>query len=278
MIQLQRSARALTAAFAVLFAVSISPYANGQARVLKAEVRAVKGTATYATDPAGEPKPVKVGMTLPPNSTIKTAAESTVDIFLGTSAGVVRIAERSTLTLSKLDQTQTGAESAVDIQMNLPEGEMYFNVNKLSQASRYEIKMPNGVAGIRGTKGRCTFHAADPNGNASPPVVLVDGRLVFVHIPPGGEPKAYVLTAPPAVYFSAGDGVKEAPADLVRQINGELERAGKAQGPPFTPPGPPDRIPPVEPFISPNHPGNNRGNNNNQGGDDNHQGNNRKGR
>jgi hypothetical protein len=178
---------------------------------------------------------------------------------------VVRIGERSTLTLSKLDQTQTGAESAVDIQMNLPEGEMYFNVNKLSQASRYEIKMPNGVAGIRGTKGRCTFRAADPNGNVTPPVVLVDGRLVFVHIPQGGEPKAYVLTAPPPVSFSGADGVKEAPADLVRQINGELERAGKPNGPPFTPPGPPDKIPPVEPFISPNHPNNSHRGNNPQG-------------
>jgi hypothetical protein len=161
--------------------------------------------------------------------------------------------------LTKLDQTQTGAEGAVDVQLNLPEGEMYFNVNKLSQASRYEIKMPNGVAGIRGTKGRCHFRSADPNGSQSPPIVLLDGRLVFVHIPPGGEPKAYVLTAPPPVYFSSGDGVKEAPIDLIRSVNAELERAGRP-GPPFQPPGPPDKRPPVEPFISPNLPDHRRPN------------------
>jgi hypothetical protein len=251
MIQLQLSGRAWAAVAALFFAVALSPAALGQTRPFKAEVRAMKGTVTYSTD-ATAFKPIKVGMSLPANSTIKTAAESTADLFLGPSAGVVRVAERSTLTLSKLDQTQTGAEGAVDIQLNLPEGEMYFNVNKLSQASRYEIKMPNGVAGIRGTKGRCNFRAADPNGGQAPPVVLVDGRLVFVHIPAGGEPKAYVLTAPPPVYFSTVDGVKEAPPELIRDVNLELERIGR--GPPFQPPGPPDHRPPVEPFISPNHP------------------------
>jgi hypothetical protein len=253
MIQLQLSARALFAAAGVFVAAFLPPGALGQARPLKAEVRAMKGTVTYSTDGTAF-KPIKVGMTLPPNSTIKTAAESTVDLFLGSSAGVVRVSERSTLVLTKIEQTQTGAESPVDIQLTLPEGEMYFNVNKLSQASRYEIKMPNGVAGIRGTKGRCHFRAADPNGIQTPPVVLVEGRLVFVHIPAGGEPKAYVLTAPPPVYFSSADGVKEAPPDLIRGINGVLDQVGRPGRPPFQPPGPPENIPPVEPFISPNHP------------------------
>lgn len=251
MILLNYSARTVVAVATLVLAASFAPGAFGQARTLKAEVRAIKGTATYTTEGAAA-KPLKVGMALSSNSTIKTAAESTVDIFLGASAGVIRVAEQSTLALNKLDQTQTGAESAVDIQLNLPEGEMYFNVNKLSQASRYEIKMPNGVAGIRGTKGRCTYRAADPNGAKSPPIVLLDGRLVFVHVPAGGEPKAYVMTAPPPVSFTAADGVKEAPADLVRNVNAEVERAGKAVGPPFQPPGPPPNRPPVEPFISPN--------------------------
>lgn len=251
MMHLQLSVRTLVAAAAVFVAASLSPAAFGQARALKAEVRAIKGTATYSTEGAAA-KPLKVGMTLPANSTVKTAAESTVDLFMGASAGVVRIAERSTLSLSKLDQSQTGAEAAVDIQMNLPEGEMYFNVNKLSQASRYEIKMPNGIAGIRGTKGRLHHRPTDPNGSQTPPVVLLDGRLVFVHAPPGGEPKAYVMTAPPPVYFSAVEGVKQAPADLIRTVGAELDRAGKAGGPPFQPPGPPANKPPTEPFISPN--------------------------
>ena len=211
----------------------------------------MKGTATYSTDGTNF-KPIKVGMSIPQSSTVKTAAESSLDLFLGTSAGVVRIAERSTLILTKLEQTQTGVESPVDIQLNLPEGEMYFNVNKLSQASRYEIKMPNGVAGIRGTKGRCNFRAADPNGAQSPPLVLVDGRLVFVQIPPGGgEPKAFVLTAPPAVTFDAANGVREAPPELARAVNGMLNQIGRPGRRALPDQG--QNIPPITPFIQALH-------------------------
>jgi hypothetical protein len=252
MTMLQLPVRKMVIALTLLAVTALAPAAWSQAKPLKAEVRAVKGSPTY-TIAGAAPKPIKVGLSLPANSTVQTGPDSSVDLFLGASAGVVRIAERSTVVLNKLDQTQTGAENVVDIQMNLPEGELYFNVNKLSQASRYEIKMPTGVAGIRGTKGRCHHRAADPTGSRTPPIVLVDGRLVFVHVPVGGEPKAYVMTAPPAVAFSPADGVKEAPADLVRGVNQELDRAGRG-GPPFQPPGPPDNRPPVEPFISPNGP------------------------
>ena len=239
-------------ALAVLLAASLTPAAFGQARALKAEVRAIKGSATFTS--AGAPaKPVKVGLSIPASSTVQTGPDSTVDLFMGASAGVVRIAERSTVSLAKLEQTQTGAENVVDIQMNLPEGELYFNVNKLSQASRYEIKMPNGVAGIRGTKGRCHHRASQPNVT---PIVLLDGRLVFVHTPIGGEPKAYVMTAPPPVYFSANEGVKEAPTDLIREVNTQIEHAGKPGGPGNAQQGnngPGDRHEPNnEPFISPN--------------------------
>lgn len=255
MTMLQLSAREMLVTVVTLL-VALAPSAWGQAGPLRAEVRAVKGAATFTTAADATPKPLKVGMaiTASTNTTIRTGAESTVDLFLGASAGVVRISPNSTLSLAKLAETATGADSRVEVELGLPEGELYFNVNKLSQASRYEIKMPTGIAGIRGTKGRCLQRANPPAGAAGSPVVLLDGHLVFVHVPVGGEPKAYVMKAPPAVFFSPAEGVKEAPQDLVRGINLEIERAGKAGrgGPPFQPPGPPENRPPVEPFISPN--------------------------
>jgi hypothetical protein len=249
MTMLQLPVRKMVTALTLL-TLAWTPTVWAQAKPLKAEVRAFKGTVTYSTGGAAA-KPVKVGLTVPANTTLQTGPESAVDLFLGSSAGVVRLGEKTTMTVGKLDQTQTGADNVLDIQMNLPEGELYFNVNKLSQASRYEIKMPTGVAGIRGTKGRAYHRANDPTATQNPPIVLVDGRLVFVHVPAGGEPKAYVMTAPPSVAFSPVDGVKEAPPDLVRNVNRELDRIPRG-GPPFQPPGPPEKKPPVEPFISPN--------------------------
>jgi hypothetical protein len=137
------------------------------------------------------------------------------------------------------------------VQLHLPDGEMYFNVNKLSKASRYEIKMPTGVAGIRGTKGCLSFRQA---GSQKPPITLLQGRLVFVHVPPGGEPVEHALNAPPPVYFSAVGGVQPAPDELVDAVTKELEAAqAKAASLPFPPPSRNKQQP--EPFLSPNNTG-----------------------
>jgi len=200
----------------------------------KAEVRAVKGVAVYSA--AGGPSmPLKAGTILGPGTTVKTGANSTVDLFLGNSAGVLRLTENTTLALDKLTLTDTGADTAVDVQLGLTEGTILGNVNKLSAASRYEIKTPNGVAGIRGTRFRMSANSF---------IVLMDGTLVYVYVPPGGNPTPYTLAGPPPVYFSPPDGVKPAPDDLVREVRGQF-------GPPFTPPGPPPAVPFKDPFISP---------------------------
>jgi len=200
----------------------------------KAEVRAVKGPAVYSV--AGGPSiPLKAGTVLGQGATIKTGANASVDLFLGNSAGVLRLTENTTLSLDKLTLTDTGADTAIDVQLGLPEGTILSNVNKLSAASRYEIKTPNGVAGIRGTRFRM---------GANSFIVLLEGTLVYVYVPPGGNPTPYTLAGPPAVYFSPPDGVKPAPDDLVREVR-------EQHGPPFTPPGPPPGVPFKDPFISP---------------------------
>ena len=144
-------------------------------------------------------------------------------VVFGGSAGVLRLTENTSVSLDKLTLTDTGADTAVDVQLGLTEGSILGNVNKLSAASRYEIKTPNGVAGIRGTRFRMSSNSF---------IVLMDGTLVYVYVPPGGNPTPYTLAGPPAVYFSPPDGVKPAPDDLVREVRGQF-------GPPFTPPGPP---------------------------------------
>lgn len=225
-------------ACALVFAVAlwVSP-AQAQTQPGKAVVRSITGVASHSTD-GSTFVPLKAGAVLPPGTTIKTAPQSTVDLFLGHSAGVVRILEDTTLSIDKLALTDTGADTVVDVQMNLPEGTMLFNVNKLSAASKYEIKVPNGVAGIRGTKGRCNHHSY---------IVLVDGTLIFVYVPPGGAPTPYTLVAPPPVYFSPLEGVKPAPEDLIQEVLGQFEGQGPPSPPVFVGPGPTDPTTFVEP-------------------------------
>ena len=212
----------------------------------RAEVRSVKGTATWSTNGAPA-KPLKVGTVLRTGATITTGTNSNVDLFLGISAGVIRIAESSTLSLDLLQITETGADKKVEVQLDLPDGEMYFNVNKLSKASRYEIKMPTGVAGIRGTKG--SFNARP--GSTKPPIVLLDGTLVFIHVRPNGQVTTHTLKAPPAVSFTVEEGVKDAPLAVVQVIVAQVESVTKTATPRSTPP-PKQNTQPMEPVLT-NH-------------------------
>ncbi len=224
-------------AFGLVLAVSALSFPlHAQPQEGKAVVRAVQGQAVYAA--AGAPAaPLKVGTVLGSGATIKTAGDSTVDLFLGSAAGVVRVTENTTVAVDKLTVTETGADTVVEVQLNLPEGSILGNVNKLSAASRYEIKVPNGVAGIRGTRYRI---------GATAFLVCLDGQIVFVYVPPGGQPTPYTLNAPPPVYFSPIGGVQPAPPDLVNEVRRQFTGGG-APGdlPPVVPP------PLKEPFIDP---------------------------
>jgi len=174
----------------------------------KITVVGLKGTAS-ASAPGGSPAPVKMKDIYDSGTTIKTDKASSVDLFFGKSLGTMRLEESGTLTIDKFTLTDTGADTVADVQLNLPEGTILGNVNKLSAASKYEIKDPRGVAGIRGT----TLLAS-----AAAYFVLLEGSLVYVDVPPGGNPTPYTLQAPPAVYFSPLEGVKPAPDDLVNSV------------------------------------------------------------
>ena len=213
----------------------------------RAQVQSVKGKATWNTN-GGPVVPLKVNSILTAGTTIKTGPETSVDLFLGQSAGVIRVGENTTFSLDKLTVTDTGAEKAVDIQLGLPSGEMYFNVNKLSRASRYEIKVPNGVAGIRGTGGRILV--PPQGGQKDMEIVLMDGNLVFAYLPPGGgAPIPVVLSAPPPVVWRPSTGTQPAPDDVVRNVRGEIEQSKSQAAPP--PPPPPATLPTETP-PSPN--------------------------
>ncbi len=114
-----------------------------------AQVKKVVGKADY-TDAKGGGA-LKEGDILFQGATITTGAGSYVDLFLGVNGDSLRVEADSTLSLNKLDYTKAG-ETIVNTQLDVTKGAVVANVvNKLSKASKYEIKTPAGVAGIRGT-------------------------------------------------------------------------------------------------------------------------------
>lgn len=66
---------------------------------------------------------------------------------------VIRLFGNTVLAVDKLSQADTGVDTVSDTEVDLRAGRIFFNVKKMSAASQFIIKIPNGVAGIRGSAG-----------------------------------------------------------------------------------------------------------------------------
>ena len=157
-----------------------------------AQVKKVVGAVTYTDAKGGGP--LKEGDILFQGASITTGAGSYVDLFLGVNGDSLRVEADSTLSLNKLDYTTiSGLETVVNTELEVKKGATVANVvNKLSKASKYEIKTPAGVAGIRGTALRVTTSQ----------VVCLIGKVEFraingqLHLVMGGKAFAVGSAAP----------------------------------------------------------------------------------
>jgi len=166
-----------------------------------AKVVAKSGDARYFVAGDSTPHDVKVGMILKPGVTIQTASGmgNYVDIVLNNASATapaasspsaiahwqpkaeqdgIRIFENTILAVDKLTKTTTGADVVTDTEMDLKAGSILGTVKKLTPTSKYEVKIPNGVAGIRGT---IYFLSA------SGILRVVTGSVVVAYVGPGGN-------------------------------------------------------------------------------------------
>jgi hypothetical protein len=148
---------------------------------LTAKIIRVKGSARYSTG-NNVWQPLRVGASLQPGSIIETTSENSyVDIVLGVaptelwpssqafkpftpssyptstsykptaSGNAVRLWGNSVLGLGKLTMQDTGTGPITETMLDLKQGRLSGIAKKISPASKFEIKLPKGVASIRGT-------------------------------------------------------------------------------------------------------------------------------
>jgi hypothetical protein len=225
-----------------LLALSLLAEVHAQAwRDGQAQVRAIRGTAQYTTG-GGVWVPLRVGTTLKSGSTIRTAAESTVDLFLRHNGPVLRVTPSTTVALDRLALQNTGADTVIETQINLQSGRILGNVKKLAGASRYEVKTPTGVAGIRGTDydistdGRTTTYTS------------VVGTLVIAEVLPDGTIQTVIVNTGQS-YTTANPVRPATPAQLAdakRQLDDIIRDTEPTSEVP-----PSDPITFVEPDTSP---------------------------
>jgi hypothetical protein len=194
---------------------------DGIAKVVK-----ISGDARYFLAGDSTPHVLKNGMILKSGTTIQTASglNNYVDIVLNDShAGAppsatptdishyqpkaeqdgIRIFENTVLLVDKLTVTKTGADIVTDTELDLKAGSILGTVKKLTPTSKYEVKIPNGVAGIRGT-----VYFISANGILR----VLSGAVVIAYVGPDGNVVTQVVNA--GEQFDTNTG-------LVTPINGE---------------------------------------------------------
>jgi len=100
-------------------------------------------------------KEVSMPQADPVPNRISQAADSDVRGFVAykpsAEQNTIRMTSDTILAIDKLTVSDTGVDSVSDTELDLRQGGIYNSVKKLSGASQYLIKIPNGIAGIRGT-------------------------------------------------------------------------------------------------------------------------------
>ena len=211
----------------VAASVALLAVASAQAvEAGKAVVRSVKGEAQYAEGGASW-MALKAGQTLTAGAQVRTGNDSQVDLFMDQNGPMVRLMENTTLGIDKLCFTPTGTDTIVETQLDLKSGRIVGIVKKLSATSKYEVKTPNGVAGIRGTEYSIS---------ASGDVMVVTGSVVVVYVKSDGAVVTQVV----------GEGeMFDAATGRVRAMSGDeksgamsevqsLKGMGKAKEPSIT--------------------------------------------
>jgi hypothetical protein len=173
----------------LVLAFTTSAIAQGVKQGVATVVR-VQGEASYTLGGNDGWHPLVAGKILQAGSTIKTEPDAMVDMVLGKSVGmpqahptpdrvgpapdspvrgmvgyspsveqnVVRLSSNTTLKIDTLTVSDTGVDTVSDTELDLQKGRIFYSVKKLSSESKYLVKIPNGIAGVRGSQG---FISAD---------------------------------------------------------------------------------------------------------------------
>jgi hypothetical protein len=176
----------------------------------------VSGEARYSTDGTVW-HPLVVGKILRQGAVLETASGSSVDLVLSgtpvptpqsssapsslsmltmpadpnvrgyaaykpmSQQNVVRMTGNSMLAVDQLSVINTGADTVGNTELDLRAGGIFFDVKKMSASSQFIVKLPNGVAGIRGTIGFI-----------GPDIEVYVGEITIVEMTPHGLVKKNV--------------------------------------------------------------------------------------
>jgi hypothetical protein len=219
-------------ALAMVSTLAAQPADRGAAKVVR-----LQGGARYKVGNS-DWQPLKLGDVVRAGTVIQTAAKSRVDLVVGDAAApvaqaassdsmsyqptaeqnVVRLWENTLMSVDKMSEMHTGADVVTETQLDLKAGHITGSVKKMSAASKYEVKLPNGVAGIRGTVYDISAEGL---------VKVLSGSVVLAYVGPNGSVVTQVIMG--LQQFDARTGVlSQLPPQQVEGLRGIVNslRAG----------------------------------------------------
>ncbi len=143
-------------------------------------VTAIGGNVKYSSG-GGAFVPLPVGTHLRKGDVIKTGPSSHADLEVGHNVGVVQVTSETTFGISELTATETPADTVSTSEFDLTTGAIYAKINKLAKASRYEIKTPKGIAGVRGTTIYLTANGCLTVGDGTAGIAYFGGGAFVLH-------------------------------------------------------------------------------------------------
>jgi len=134
----------------------------------------VKGPQAATTPPT---------MVLAPDSKVRGFASYEPMV----SQNVIRMWGNTVLAVDKLTQFDTGVDTVSDTELDLRAGRIFFDVKKMSASSQFIIKIPNGVAGIRGSFGYVDASGEMAMGSGSAVISVVDNGKATTQVVNAGS-------------------------------------------------------------------------------------------
>lgn len=138
----------------------------------KAFVSYLEGTASKSRDGKGW-KPVSKGDTLAEGESVKTGVKSRLELTLP-DGSKVRFSEGTNFKVDALTFREEERNLGIDVFF----GKAWAKVAKGKKGSRFEVKTPNAVAGVRGT-----VYRIDVNNDTSSLVRVYDGEVTVGNLP-----------------------------------------------------------------------------------------------
>ncbi len=193
-------------------------------RAIKPTTRDAQASAQFATSSESSWKQLRTGKVLRGSDTIKTGAFTNVDMFLGANGPVLRVTEETVLKFDSLTFESVEAEMVIKTELDLRNGRILGRVKKLAAASEYTIKLPVGVAAIRGT---------DYDISANGKMIIREGRGEMNMVGAGGQVTSYSVAAGQVFdpqTQTVSDLLPEVANSVNEQINEMVGNAGDGAG------------------------------------------------